>query len=166
MKDDRMLAEKLLGITPLMRRRIDASLRHLGERLVEPTHFPVMLHLRSRPYSLGGLAEKLEVSRPSMSKTVTALVKRGWVERVRLERDRRVVELYLTKDGADAVEQMHELAVCTVIEMLSPLTPGERRRLADSLDMLYRALGESTMICHLGQRGPGTEMDRGGEQTE
>jgi len=60
---------------------------------------------------------------------------------------------------------MHELAVCTVIEMLSPLTADERRRLVDSLETLYRALGESTAICHLGRRGSEANIDRGSKET-
>jgi DNA-binding MarR family transcriptional regulator len=159
-----VLAEKLLGITPLVRRRVDASLRHLGKLLIEPTHFPVMLHLRRYPYSLGKLADKLEVSRPSMSKTITALVNRGWVERVRHTQDRRVVRLYLTQDGTDALEQMHELALGTVVEMLSPLTADERRRLTDGLNILYAALGEPSEHAVFGPPGAPCEDECGGDR--
>jgi DNA-binding MarR family transcriptional regulator len=143
MKEDRMLAHKLLGIMPLVRRRVDANLRHFNKRLIEPAHFHVLMNLKRHPYSVSELAERLMVSLPSMSKTVTALVKRGWVERVRLQEDRRVVHLHLTPAGTDILKEMHEQALNTVVEMLAPLTPDERRRLADGLETLYAALGES-----------------------
>ena len=142
--DDRALAHKLLGIMHRLRHRIDADLRHLDKtRSIEPAHFPVLGSLRRRNYSVGELADRLEVSRPSMSKTVTVLVNRGWVERVRLDTDRRVVELHLTDDGKAILEEMREQAANAVAAMLDPLSPEERRRLTDGLDVLYAALAES-----------------------
>jgi len=144
MNDERTLAQKLLSIMHLVRRRINADLRHLDKkRSVEPAHFPVLASLRQRAYSVSELAARLEVSLPSMSKTITALVKRGWVERVRLEQDRRVVQLHITSEGKATLGEMYEQAVSAVAGMLDPLEPDERQRLADGLDVLYQALGEA-----------------------
>ena len=142
-KDDRMLEHKLLGIVHLVRHRVYADLRRANKLFAEPAHFRVLKNLRQCPHSVSELAEKLEVSLPSMSKTVTALVKRGWVERLRLEQDRRVVQIHLTPDGMAALGEMHKQALSTVAEMLAPLTPEERQRLAKGLDALYMALDES-----------------------
>lgn len=149
MNDDQLplqkaLARKLLGIMHLVRRRMDADLRHLDrKRLVEPAHFPVLMSLRRRTYNVSELAEHLEVSLPSMSKTVTALVNRGWVERVRLANDRRVVELHLTHDGETILGEMREQADNAVAGILAPLTHKECQQLGKGLDVLYKALGES-----------------------
>jgi DNA-binding MarR family transcriptional regulator len=144
MKDDRTLAQKLLGIMHLARRRMNADLRHLDKKyLVEPAHLPVLASLRHRTYNVSELAERLEVSLPSMSKTVTALVKRGWVERVRLQEDRRVVQLHLTDDGKKILGEMREKALSAVAGMLDPLTPDQRQQLAEGLDTLYTSLGEA-----------------------
>ena len=54
-----------------------------------------------------------------------------------------VVHLHLTPAGIDILKEMREQALNAVVEMLAPLTPDERRRLADGLETLYTALGES-----------------------
>ena len=111
MDEKRQLAHKLLGIMHRVRRRMDADLRHLDKQyLVDPAHFPVLMSLRRRPHNVSELAERLEVSLPSMSKTVTALVKRGWVERVRSKEDRRIVQLHLTDDGEAILGEMRPAA--------------------------------------------------------
>ena len=144
MNDERLLAQKLLNMMHQVRRRMDAELRHLPqEGLVEPAHFPVLMSLRRRAYNVSELAGRLKVSLPSMSKTVTALVKRGWVERVRSQEDRRVVQLYLTDDGRAMLAVMREQADQVVAKMLAPLSAGERGQLSAGLDALYRALGEA-----------------------
>ena len=113
MDDERTLARKLLGIMHRVRHSIDADLRHFdGERRIDPAHFPVLINLRRRAYNVSELAERLEVSLPSMSKTVTALVKRGWVERVRSQEDRRVVQLHRNLDPI------------TLLNVIPPLWPG------------------------------------------
>ena len=143
MDDERALARKLLGITHRMKRSLDAELRHSSrEALIDPAHFGVMMNLRHRALSIGELAQRFEVSPPSMSKTVTALVNRGWVERARSQEDRRVVRLYLTGEGRTVLGRMRELVDQAAIQMLSVLSPEERRQLSAGLDTLYKALGE------------------------
>jgi DNA-binding MarR family transcriptional regulator len=144
MNYERLLAQKLLDMMHQVRRRMDAELRHLTqERQIEPAHFPVLMSLRRRTYNVSELADRLEVSLPSMSKTVTAVVNRGWVERVRSEEDRRVVQLYLTDEGRAMLRVMREQADHVVARMLAPLSAGEREQLSAGLDALYRALGET-----------------------
>jgi DNA-binding MarR family transcriptional regulator len=144
MNDERLLAQKLLAIMHRARRSIDADLRHLDkEHLVDPAHFPVLMRLRRRAHNVSELAQGLEVSLPSMSKTVTALVKRGWVERVRLQEDRRVVQLHLTDDGKAILGEMREHAENAVAKMLAPLSSEERERLSAGLDTLYGTLSDS-----------------------
>jgi DNA-binding MarR family transcriptional regulator len=105
-------------------------------------HFGVMMNLRHRTLNIGELAERFVVSAPSMSKTVTALVNRGWVERARSQEDRRVVQLYLTDEGRAVLGRMRELTDQAAIETLSVLSPEERQQLSAGLDTLYKALGE------------------------
>lgn len=144
MDEERTLAQKLLGIMHLVRRRMDADLRHLHAKpVVDPAHFPILMSLRRREYSVSELADRFKVSPPSMSKTVTALVNRGWAARVRSQEDRRVVQVHLTDDGRAILGEMREQADSVVAAMLEPLSPEEREQLSAGLDALYAALGES-----------------------
>jgi DNA-binding MarR family transcriptional regulator len=144
MNEERTLAQRLLGIMHLVRRRMDADLRHLHAiPVVDPAHFPILMSLRRREYSVSELADRFKVSPPSMSKTVTALVNRGWVARVRSQEDRRVVQVHLTDEGRAILGEMREQADSVVAAMLDPLSPKEREQLSAGLDALYAALGES-----------------------
>jgi DNA-binding MarR family transcriptional regulator len=143
MTDELSLAQKLLGVMHRLRHRMDADLRHIDKaHHVDPAHFPVLINLRRRAYNVSELAERLEVSLPSMSKTVTALVKRGWVERARLAEDRRVVQLHLTDDGKKMLQEMRIQAENAVAALLAPLSTEQREQLSVGLDTLYTALGE------------------------
>lgn len=144
MNEELTLAQRLLGIMHLVRRRMDADLRHLHDRpAVDPAHFPILMSLRRREYSVSELADRFKVSPPSMSKTVTALVNRGWVVRVRSEKDRRIVQVSLTDEGRAILGEMREQADSVVAAMLDPLSPEEREQLSAGLDALYATLGES-----------------------
>ncbi|MFW5807226.1 MAG: MarR family transcriptional regulator, partial [Spirochaetota bacterium] len=60
-------------------------------------HFRLLRTLRRGPRSLHELADLHEVRLPTMSRTVTVLQSRGWVNRTRSEDDRRTVFTSLTE---------------------------------------------------------------------
>jgi DNA-binding MarR family transcriptional regulator len=143
MDDEHLLARKLLTIIHRVRHSLDAELRHVDQEYrIDPAHFGVLMRLRRRVHNVSELADQLKVSLPSMSKTVTALVKRGWVERARSQEDRRVVQLHLTDDGRAVLGKMRDLADNAIAKILSSLSQEERQLLSAGLDALYRALGE------------------------
>ncbi|WP_442577170.1 MarR family winged helix-turn-helix transcriptional regulator [Microbacterium sp. F51-2R] len=57
------------------------------------------------PHTLGELAERERVSAPSMNRTVNCLEESGWLTRTPDERDRRKVNIALTGEGLDVVEE-------------------------------------------------------------
>src|SRR6478609_7630670 len=57
------------------------------------------------PHTLGDLAERERVSAPSMNRTVNCLEESGWLTRTPDERDRRKVNIALTGEGLDVVEE-------------------------------------------------------------
>ena len=77
------------------------------------------------------IAAKLSLGRPTLSASVEALCRRGWVERSVDERDQRAVALRLSAAGAQAL-------AATEAAMVAELS--QLARTADELDRLVGAL--------------------------
>jgi DNA-binding MarR family transcriptional regulator len=85
--------------------------------------------------SLNGLAERLGgLSLPTLSRSVDALVQRGYVRRAEDTADRRVKRLSLTAKGRRTIDRLVEIRVAELGAVLETLTDGERERLARALE--------------------------------
>jgi DNA-binding MarR family transcriptional regulator len=85
------------------------------------------------------LAEKANLTRPSLSGLLDGLVARGWVQRVDVDGDRRGVTLELTAAGRTAVNGADRAMTARLEELL--LDAGdERTRVLDGLNALGRTL--------------------------
>lgn len=76
-----------------------------------------------KPKNMTSVAKVLSVTTGTLTISVNSLVKKGFVERVRSEEDRRVVLVSLTKRGRSAYEhhrKFHEELVGGIVNQLSP----------------------------------------------
>lgn len=140
MQEDEALAGRLLETAPIIMRFIHTALRDTDLR-VEPNQYQLMQMLAHRDFTVTELARKRKVTLPSMSKTVNALVERGWVQRMDVPGDRRVVQVRLTEQGREAMGDARKLMLRIVQGALSTLGDDERQTLSDGLDVLHVAFG-------------------------
>jgi DNA-binding MarR family transcriptional regulator len=99
--------------------------------------FITLRALRHGPLSAGHLAQRFGVSRPTITRMVDGLVKKGLVERhVGLE-DRRVAMTSLTPQGRQMLEATEDSATRSMADLLTTLPP-------DRLTRLEAALGDLT----------------------
>jgi DNA-binding MarR family transcriptional regulator len=85
--------------------------------------------------SLNGLADRLGgLSLPTLSRSVEALVQRGYVRRAEDSSDRRVKRLSLTAKGRRTIERLMEIRARDFEAALETLTDDERERLARALE--------------------------------
>lgn len=133
------VAWRLLDVAPLIVRAMERELRQQSQR-ADPTHVQILGMLVDRPHSISELAARQHVSLPSMSKTVSTLVERGWIERTPTPEDRRVVLVKLTVSGGDALREARSVMVQAVARAMTPLTAQERLRLADGLAALCKSI--------------------------
>ena len=70
--DSKEVAKEILEIVPLVMRTLHAELRQPAA-LANPGHFHLMLSLAEGPHNLSELAEKQNVTLPTMSSTVSTL---------------------------------------------------------------------------------------------
>lgn len=125
-------------------RRLDAARRRaFAAHGLEVWAFDVLAALRraGAPYELtpGRLVAETLVSSGTMTNRVDRLVARGLVDRAATERDRRLVLVRLTAEGAQRVDAA--IADLLVVEraVLAGLEPAERAALAASLRRLARS---------------------------
>lgn len=100
-------------------------------------HFGILMCLSQLgPLNLSELAERLEVSLPTMSNSVSTLAGRGWVARQRDPGDRRVTLVMLTAEGREVLHTIGVKARAHVAQSLTHLSEEECRQLSTGLKWL------------------------------
>ncbi len=136
----RDVATQILRTIPPVMQAMAAHLRREDPNFALP-HMRVLMALAVEPRTLSELAERREVSLPTMSKTVSTLCARGWVERRADEGDRRRATLRLTDEGRGVMAEMARRAEDAFVELLGPVNAGELDTLRRGLSVLERAVG-------------------------
>ena len=88
----------------------------------------------TEPKNMSQVAKELSVTVGTLTIAINNLVKKGYVDRVRSEKDRRVVYISLSKKGRKAYEhhaKFHKEMIQATVEGLS----------ADEVNVLVKALG-------------------------
>jgi DNA-binding MarR family transcriptional regulator len=129
------VAELFLRVVPQTMRVVAADVLRSGLD-IEPIYIHLLRILSRGDLSLGELADLLSVSAPTMSKTISTLEGRGWVDRQRSDEDRRVVRVGLTAEGQTMLGRAHEYMVARISEAMATLSAEERERLAAGLEIL------------------------------
>lgn len=140
------LVEMVLTLVPQVTRAISADVRH--QKLSVPLtmgQFRTLEHIGAGYGSPAVLAEHLVVTRPTMTRVVDGLERRGLVSRGAVDGDRRSVKLELTDNGRAILREFRRKAARRVEHLLLQLSPGEQDHLVASLQALERALVASAL---------------------
>jgi DNA-binding MarR family transcriptional regulator len=92
------------------------------------------------PMSLADLAAAEQVSAPTMSRFVEALVKQGLVTREADPSNRRMVRIAATAEGVRLLEAGRERRVRALTRRLERLADSERRALGRAVELLERVV--------------------------
>ena len=133
---EKQLARKTLEIFPLMGRLFEANMRTTDD--MSPVHFHVLTALTLQHRTLGELAERLNVTAASMSRTVTVMEDRGWLMRERSKEDRRVVYIQITKTGYGVLREVGEKSEQQFAKVFVDVEHEDRRRLLEGLQVLFK----------------------------
>jgi DNA-binding MarR family transcriptional regulator len=88
------------------------------------------------PMSLAGLADAEQVSAPTMSRIVEALVRSGLATRDPHPSNRRMVRIAATEEGKSLLEAGRERRVRALTQRIATLSESERRALARGVEIL------------------------------
>lgn len=110
--------------------------RHLGPLDLKAVEFSILvLVAHNDEVNQKQLGQALDVSPPNMAVTLDRMVERGWVERVRSEKDRRAMIIHLTKKGRELVARAEKIAATMEEDALRRLSSAERALL---LELLFK----------------------------
>ena len=122
--------------------RISRRIRYESSHDVAPHQFSVMCRLEEAPRTPGELAEIERVAKPSMTRTVGALVDRGLVLRQDDPLDGRSVILSLSEEGRRSVKAIRRKRDAWMASRVARLTPEEQDVLARATEILAKVAGE------------------------
>jgi len=101
--------------------------------------FHILRRIRRGRNSVSQLAEAKQISRPAISRSVDALVNRGFITRTQNPQDRRHVQLDLTEEGEALVDAIFGNVSQWMGEQLSTLDEDELEGITHAVRNLKRA---------------------------
>jgi DNA-binding MarR family transcriptional regulator len=122
--------------------RISRRVRYESSHDVAPHQFSVLCRLEDAPRTPGELAEFERVAKPSMTRTVNALVERRLVLRQPDPTDGRQVIVSLTVEGRRAIAAIRRKRDAWMASRVHRLTPEEQEVLARATEILTKVAGE------------------------
>lgn len=132
-------AELLLETIPSVMGYVSSELRR-SSPVESAIHFRLLRALRQSARNLHELASMHSVRLPTMSRTVSVLEGRGWVERERSIEDRRTVYVSITAEGRRVLAEVEKMAISRASDLLACVTPEDLQHLQRGMDALYRTI--------------------------
>lgn len=149
--DDSALLESIAGnlfeaLPPLPKRlvRVDAITREFDMPF---SHIQIMCMLQSGGMSIGEISKNLGIAKPNITPLLDHLHERGLVERVRSEKDRRVVNVELLPEGKAVADKLRVAIADQVAAWPECVSTAEAKRLNNALACLInlgRLLAENS----------------------
>jgi DNA-binding MarR family transcriptional regulator len=132
-------ASKLMEAMPVIMQFVRVEMRRQREPSLSVPQFRVLAFLSHNPdSSLSDVAEHIGITRATASPLIDRLVQRGLVDRREDPTERRHIQLKLTHEGHDRLEEMRDSTRQTLAELLNELTPEELGQVSAGLTLLSR----------------------------
>lgn len=93
--------------------------------------------------NMGQLASQLRLDNSTLSRTIDGLVKRGLVERLQDDHDRRVVEIRLSAEGNSVCRTIHKDNDAYCRRVLTKIPPSKRETVVRNFETLVQAFLDS-----------------------
>ncbi len=141
--DNRQLARSMMQTIPMIMAVGLAQLRAI-DITTSMAHIPVLGMVSQRGHTLNELAERMYVTKATMSKTISTLEDRGWVTRRRSERDRRLVLLEITDVGLIEFKAMIDELEAKMEPFFEGLNDEQRQHIMNGITVLrsvFRTIG-------------------------
>lgn len=139
------LARKVMDMVPHMMRAMKAPMRDNSDA-GNMIQMYTMGALHKGPCAFKDLVAHRRVSAPTLSKSIEALVKRGWVARVPHPDDKRQILLKLTNAGQQEFKGVQRRTQDHLAKLLAELSPEERAAASDGIEALHKAFGVALKV--------------------
>lgn len=97
--------------------------------------------------TMGEIAQKLDITVGTLTTAINKLIKKGYVERHRIEEDRRVVLVNVTKKGKLAYRLHQKFHSDMINETISGLSEEEEKILISALERLNSYFEKKYNLC-------------------
>jgi len=135
--DDPSDVAAIAGRLRLSATRLARQLRQEASTGLSPSQLSALAQVeRHGPLTLGALAERERVAPPSVTRVVSKLEGNGLVTRQPSPDDRRVVNVVVTRAGADLLDQSRRRKDAWLAARITELDEADRARLEAALDVL------------------------------
>jgi DNA-binding MarR family transcriptional regulator len=125
--------------------RLARILRQEDTDDLSPTLASVLFTIdRHGPVTLGELARRERLTKPSVTASIDKLLTRGLIDRSIDEHDRRIVRVTLTAAGRRRVSARRSLRTAWLAARLRELPAADVQRLRDATEVLERIVAEAT----------------------
>lgn len=133
------LIELIFRFNPLIRKKLFKDIRYKNS--VHQMHLMWMIdHHNGNPMKFFG--EKLMISKPNLTKVVNRLIEEGLIERKTDEKDRRIINLYITEKGKSFIEQHKEAVKASLRKKLDVLSDEDIGKLIKNFEEVESILGK------------------------
>jgi DNA-binding MarR family transcriptional regulator len=156
---DESVASRLLSVLPRLhhtlrrdRQRVEASdpaTPSLSDRVGQYRLLSMLLI--NEPMTTYQLAERMEVSPPTVSTMIRRLAEQEMVERKRDADDQRVVWLTITGAGREVVEEERRRWRGVFLQRFEQLATEDQRLIAAAIPALERLLDADPAVCAAGE---------------
>ena len=108
--------------------------RHMKPLELKVIEFSILMLVAANPQvNQKQIGQALDISAPNMAVTLDRMVERGWVQRVRSEKDRRAQHIHLTAKGRELVQRAAKISATMEDSALRMLSAAERALLIELL---------------------------------
>jgi DNA-binding MarR family transcriptional regulator len=140
-----MLGSRLKRLGERMQADVSRLFKREGLALV-PAHYATLKALqRNGEQTVGGLARRLGVAQPGVTRTIALLEAGGLVRSVQRGSDQRLKTIALTKKGEAMVTQVGQIIEPVVVRALSDICAGLRGPILEQLSAIEDALENSPL---------------------
>lgn len=126
---------EVLSLLPKRMLRIDAIVH---EHKMPFSHIQILTMLKEGSVSIGELSDKLSIAKPNITPLVDTLAAQGYVERIRDERDRRVVIVSIKDAGMAKLEEIRQSISHQICAWNASFSRSEIKELNNALATLIR----------------------------
>jgi len=132
---EKITADAILYITLLNR-----ELNQLNDHKMIKTFVWLKLIDEYKQPSISNMGRKINVSKSQMTSRIDDLVKKGLIERINDEVDRRIIRIKLTSHGNDYLRNTQKTLEVDIRELIAPLNLEERKEFERSIQTIKNTL--------------------------
>ena len=134
------ICESITEAIPVFPKKLLGVSRIVREQKMPLSHVQILLMLRKEPLSIGELSHRLAIAKPNITPLVDELSHAGYVDRVKDEKDRRVVKVNLTEEGIAKIASIEETVAESINSWGAYLSRSQVKELNRSLGSVVSLL--------------------------